>query len=169
MSTSVRQYHVIILSYLLTHLSARTWELPKCYKDDVRNFSTGENGQGRIEETGGDPTLPQKSRENTSIRSHQTVSIHFLLKCILVKPLFLALCLLLVPYEYSYHRTRSRCLWLPTYLFSMTVINPDFLQQVIHIIDALCCGGLFAEILIYVKWPFVLVMILDTQCVRTCM
>lgn len=84
MSTSVRQYHVIILSYLLTHLSARTWELPKCYKDDVRNFSTGENGQGRIEETGGDPTLPQKSRENTSIRSHQTVSIHFLLKCILV-------------------------------------------------------------------------------------
>lgn len=84
MSTSVRQYHVIILSYLLTHLSARTWELPKCYKDDVRNFSTGENGQGRIEETGGDPTLPQESRENTSIRSHQTVSIHFLLKCILV-------------------------------------------------------------------------------------
>lgn len=116
MSTSVRQYHVIILSYLLTHLSARTWELPKCYKDDVRNFSTGENGQGRIEETGGDPTLPQKSRENTSIRSHQTVSIHFLLKCILVKPLFLVLCLLLVPYEYSYHRTRSRCLYIIAYI-----------------------------------------------------
>lgn len=98
MSTSVRPYHVIILSYLLTHLSARTWELPKCYKDDVRNFSTGENGQGRIEETGGDPTLPQKSRENTSIRSHKTVSIHFLLKCIPVKLLFLTLCLLCIPY-----------------------------------------------------------------------
>lgn len=84
MSTSARPYHVTILSYLLTHLSARTWELPKCYKDNIGNFSSGENGQGRIEETGGDPSLPQESRENTSIWSHKTVSIHVLLKCILV-------------------------------------------------------------------------------------